>query len=213
MRHDIAQGPEMTLAAGAKFWPGDGVGFSRVGGSVGPIACRPRACIGILARMSIQIHEQLAAIGLTLPAAPRPVASYKPAITCQGMVYVSGQLPLVEGELTCRGAVPSKVDLDSAKQAACLAGLNALAAVDDVIQGDWSKVHQIVRVGVFVASDTGFDQQSKVADGVSEMLQAVLAEHAGHARAAVGVSELPLGSPVEVEMLVALTLDQTPARS
>jgi enamine deaminase RidA (YjgF/YER057c/UK114 family) len=149
----------------------------------------------------MNIHEKLAALGLTLPAAPKPVAAYVPAVRAGNLLFISGQIPTKDGKLLASGRVPSAVSLEQAQAAARQCTLNALAILDDQIGGDWSRLVRIVRVGVFVASDDTFTEQSKVANGASELLAGVLGEAGKHARVAVGVPVLPLGATVEVEFL------------
>lgn len=149
----------------------------------------------------MDIHAKLAEMGLKLPAAPKPVAAYVPSVRSGNLVYVSGQLPMSEGKLVATGAVPSQVSVEQAQAAARQCALNALAIIGDAIGGDWSKLVRIVRVGVFVASDPGFTDQPKVANGASEFFGAILGESGRHARAAVGAPSLPLGAPVEVEVV------------
>lgn len=150
----------------------------------------------------MDIHAKLATLGLKLPVAPKPVAAYVPAVRTGNLIVVAGQLPLIEGKLIATGRVPSAVTLEQAQAAARQCALNALAAVGDVIGGDWSKLVRVVRVGVFVASDNDFFEQPKVANGASELLGQVFGDAGRHARAAVGVNVLPLNAPVEVELMV-----------
>lgn len=150
----------------------------------------------------MDIHAKLATLGLKLPVAPKPVAAYVPAVRTGNLIVVAGQLPLIEGKLIATGRVPSSVSLEQAQAAARQCALNALAAVGDVIGGDWSRLVRVVRVGVFVASDNDFFEQPKVANGASELLGQVFGDAGRHARAAVGVNVLPLNAPVEVELMV-----------
>lgn len=147
------------------------------------------------------VADRLAELDLTLPEAPGPVAAYVPGVRSGNLIFISGQIPLVGGELIARGAVPSNVSLDDARDAARQCVLNGLAVVADMI-GDLELVRRIVRVGVFVASDAGFTDQPRVANGASELLEAIFGERGRHARAAVGSVALPLGATVEVEMIV-----------
>ncbi len=147
-------------------------------------------------------QDKLSQLGLTLPQAPKPVASYIPAVRSGNLVFVSGQLPFKDGSLLATGAVPSAVSIEAAQQAARQCVLNGLAVVGDQLGGDFSRVVRIVRVGVFVCSDVGFTEQPKVANGGSELLQALFGEAGRHARAAVGTNALPLGAAVEIEMVV-----------
>jgi enamine deaminase RidA (YjgF/YER057c/UK114 family) len=147
-------------------------------------------------------QDKLLQLGLTLPQAPKPVASYIPAVRSGNLVFVSGQLPFKDGALLATGAVPSVVPVEAAQQAARQCVLNGLAVVGDQLEGDFSRVVRIVRVGVFVCSDVGFTEQPKVANGGSELLQALFGEAGRHARAAVGTNALPLGASVEIELVV-----------
>lgn len=150
------------------------------------------------------IHTKLQELGLTLPAAPKPVAAYIPFVQTGNLLFVSGQLPLSEGKLIAMGIVPSQVSLETAQKAAAQCILNGLAIVGDALGGDWSRLVRIVKLGVFVASDASFTDQAKVANGASELLGSLLGEQGRHARAAVGVASLPLGAPVEVDLIVEI---------
>lgn len=147
-------------------------------------------------------HDVLARLGIALPPAPKPVASYVPAVRSGNLIYVSGQLPFSAGTLLATGPVPSKVSIEEAQKAARQCALNALSVVADQLGGDLSKVRRVVRLGVFVQSDDRFDGQPKVANGASEFMQEVFGEAGRHARAAVGANALPLDASVEVEVLV-----------
>ncbi len=149
----------------------------------------------------MNLPAKLESLGLTLPPAPKAVAAYLPAIRSGEMIIVSGQLPLEDGQLTVTGPVPSSTPLDAAQNAARRCVLNALAAVDPLIDSDWSRLVRVARVGVFVASDPTFTEQHLVANGASELLFEIFGEPGRHARAAVGVPCLPLGASVEVEFM------------
>jgi len=149
-----------------------------------------------------KIATRLEQIGVNLPAPPRPVASYVPAVRSGTLVFVSGQVPIVDGELVARGPVPSAVNPAAATAAARQCAVNALAVLASALDGDLDRVRRIVRVGVFVASDPGFHGQPQVANGASDLLVEVFGEAGRHARAAVGSVALPLGATVEVEMVV-----------
>ena len=148
------------------------------------------------------ISKRLAELGLTLPKAPKPVAAYVPAVKTGNLVYISGQVPFQDGELLAKGPIPSAVSIDQAREAARQCVLNGLAVLADALDGDLDRVRRIVRVGVFVYSDPDFTEQPKVGNGASELLQDIFGEAGRHARAGVGSVALPLGSSVEVEMLV-----------
>ncbi|WP_067864411.1 RidA family protein [Nocardia shimofusensis] len=145
-------------------------------------------------------QENLERLGVRLPAVAAPVAAYIPAVRTGSLVYTSGQLPFVDGELSAIGKVGTEVTAETAKEAARLCALNALAAVHDLISLD--EVVRIVKVVGFVASAPGFTDQPIVINGASELLGEVFGEAGVHARSAVGVAELPKNAPVEVELIV-----------
>ena len=147
--------------------------------------------------------QRLADLGLSLPAAPAPVAAYVPAVRFEDLVYTAGQLPLVNGTLRAVGKVGAEVTVDDAVQCARIATLNGLAAVVDVA-GDLDVIRRIVKVVVYVASTSGFTDQPLVANGASGLLKEIFGEAGRHARSAVGVAVLPLDAPVEVELVVAV---------
>jgi enamine deaminase RidA (YjgF/YER057c/UK114 family) len=144
-------------------------------------------------------EERLAELGLELPSAPRPVASYVPVVVSGGLAFVAGQVPLEEGRLLWSGKLGAELDVEAGSQAARRCAMQILAALREAL-GSLDRVTRIVRLGVFVASAPGFTDQPAVANGASDLLVEVFGEAGRHARAAVGVLELPLGAPVEVEL-------------
>ncbi|HEX5144560.1 MAG TPA: RidA family protein [Mycobacterium sp.] len=148
----------------------------------------------------MSVRERLTELGLELPAVAKPLAVYVPAVRTGNLVYTSGQLPLQGGELPQTGKVGAEVTLEEAKALARICALNALAAVDALVGID--SVVRIVKVVGFVASAPGFSGQPGVVNGASELFGRVFGEAGAHARSAVGVSELPLDAPVEVEIIV-----------
>lgn len=145
--------------------------------------------------------ERLAELGLTLPSDTPPLAAYVPAVRTGNLVYTSGQLPRIDGELTHIDKVGAGVTPEQAKEAAQACALNAIAAVKAEV-GDLAKVRRVVKVVGFVASVPDFTGQPGVVNGASELLGAVFGDAGVHARSAVGVAALPLDVPVEVEMIV-----------
>jgi enamine deaminase RidA (YjgF/YER057c/UK114 family) len=145
-------------------------------------------------------ESRLAALGLTLPDVTRPLAAYVPAVRTGDYVYVSGQLPVVDGQLLATGKVGAEVSAGEAAALARTCALNALAAVASVT-GGLGAIRRIVKVTGFVASAPGFTQQPQVVNGASELLIEVLGEAGRHARSAVGMAVLPLDAPVEVELI------------
>jgi len=146
-------------------------------------------------------EERIAELGLTLPEVVPPVAAYQPTVRSGAHVYVSGQLPFVDGALPATGKVGAGVSPETAKELAAVCALNAIAAVRAEV-GDLSDVVRIVKVGGFVASSPEFTGHPGVINGASELLGEVFGAAGVHARAAVGVASLPLDSPVEVDMIV-----------
>ena len=146
-------------------------------------------------------EETLAKLGYALPTPTKPVAAYVPTARTGNLVFVAGQLPFVDGKLPKAGKLGENVTVEEGQAFARQCVLNALAALKAEL-GDLARVRRVVRVGAFVASANDFTQQPQVANGASELLVGVFGEAGRHARAAVGVNVLPLGAPVEVELLV-----------
>lgn len=143
---------------------------------------------------------RLSELGIELPPVVKPLAAYVPAVRTGTLVYTAGQLPMVAGQLTVTGKVGGEVTPEVGKKLARVCALNALAAVDSLIGID--SVTRVVKVVGFVASAPGFHGQPAVINGASELFGEVFGEAGAHARSAVGVSELPLNAPVEVELIV-----------
>lgn len=149
--------------------------------------------------MSIEKH--LTELGIILPEAPRPVAAYVPAVNSGNLLFVSGQLCLVNGELLYKGRVGKEVSLEQGYEAARIAAVNFLAIVKKEL-GSLDRVKRVVKVVGYVASDPDFYDQPKVINGASELLAEVFGDQGRHARSAVGVNSLPLNTPVEIEVIV-----------
>jgi enamine deaminase RidA (YjgF/YER057c/UK114 family) len=146
---------------------------------------------------------RLTELGLELPPVAVPVAAYVPAIRVGDLVYSSGQLPSVQGELLVTGKVGAEVSAETGADCARAAVLNALAAVSEQA-GGLDEIEQVVRVVVFVASAPDFTAQPQVGNGASNLLGEIFGEAGRHARSAVGVAVLPLDAPVEVELVVQM---------
>jgi len=152
----------------------------------------------------MDVAAKLAELNIELPQPVAPIASYVPAVRTGSLLIISGQLPMADGNLLATGKVPSHVKIDAAAKAAGQCAINALAIVADHLDGDWSKLKRIVRLGVFVQSADSFSDQSIVANGASDLMVSLFGDAGKHARAAVGVNALPLNAAVEVEMTVEL---------
>lgn len=153
------------------------------------------------------VEQRLAELGIAVPEVVAPVAAYVPALRQGDLIFTSGQLPFVDGVLAATGKVgdgPDHVSAETAKDCARLCALNAIAAVKSVL-GDLDAVTQVVKVVGFVASDPSFTGQPAVINGASELLGAAFGDAGIHARSAVGVSVLPMDTPVEVEIVVSIS--------
>jgi enamine deaminase RidA (YjgF/YER057c/UK114 family) len=148
----------------------------------------------------MSVSARLEQLGVVLPQVVAPLAAYVPALRTGNLVYTAGQLPIEGGKLARTGKVGAEVGPEEAKVLARICALNALAAVDSLVGID--AVTQVVKVVGFVASAPGFNGQPGVVNGASELLAEVFGDKGAHARSAVGVSELPLDAPVEVELIV-----------
>jgi len=151
----------------------------------------------------VSIKEKISSLGLSLPTAAAPVAAYVPAVKTGNLVFTAGQLPVVDGKLPKEGKVGRDVTAEDAKELAQICALNALAAISVVT--DLDQIERVVRVGGFVNCAPGFTAIPGVINGASEFLIKIFGDVNGkHARTAVGVAELPLNAPVEVEVIVQL---------
>jgi len=147
--------------------------------------------------------ERLADLGLALPPIAAPLAAYVPAVRFGDLVFTSGQLPTVGGQLHAVGKVGTEVTVGVAIECARIAALNGLAAAA-AEAGDVDAIVRIVKVGIFVAGAADFTSQAQVGNGASQLLGDVFGDAGKHARSAVGVASLPLDAPVEVELVVAV---------
>ena len=151
----------------------------------------------------MSLKEKIESLGLTLPVAALPIAAYVPAVKTGNLVFVAGQLPLVDGKIVKEGKVGKEVTPEEAKEMAQICALNALAAI--ALVADIDQIERIVRVGGFVNGIPGFFAIPPIINGASELFIKLFGEVNGkHARTAIGVAELPLNAPVEVEVLVQL---------
>lgn len=149
-------------------------------------------------------EKKLQSLGLTLPAPPKPVATYVPAVRSGNLLFLSGMIPMVEGKMAMAGKLGKELTAEQGQQAARITLLNALAVIKAEL-GSLDQVQRIVRIGVHVASAEGFTQQPAVANGASDLLVQIFGDAGRHARLALGAAELPLGAPVELEMIIEVT--------
>jgi enamine deaminase RidA (YjgF/YER057c/UK114 family) len=149
------------------------------------------------------VSDRLQELKIALPAMSGPFGAYVPAKRVGNLMYVAGQLPMKDGKLAAIGQAPSRCGIDDARAAARQCVINALAAVK-AIAGTIDHLTGVVRVGVFVSSDSSFTEQPKVANGASELLLELFGETGKHVRAAVGVNTLPMDASVEVELIFTI---------
>ena len=147
-------------------------------------------------------EQNLKDLGLTLPPATKPVASYVPFVVTGNLVFLSGQLPLGVGELSTHvGQLGRDFSVEQGKATAQLCGLNVIAQLKEACGGDLSRVKQCVKLVVFVNSSADFIEHPQVANGASDLVKQVFGDKGQHARSAIGVSQLPRGVAVEVEAI------------
>lgn len=148
--------------------------------------------------------SRLAEQGIVLPRLTQAIGSYAPFVRDGRLLFISGQLPMREGKLTAVGTVPSLVGLEAAQAAARQCAINILAAASAACDGDLRRIAACLKLTGYVAADAGFQDHPRVINGASDLIKAVFGASGQHARAAVGVSSLPLGAPVEIEAIFAL---------
>ena len=152
-------------------------------------------------RKVMNVEKKLENLGLSLPKPPKPVAAYIPAVKTGNLIFVSGQIPVVEGKLKYKGKVGRNLSVEEGYEAAKICVLNALSIIKDMI-GSLDKVKRIVRVVGYVNCSDDFEEPHKVVNGASELLVKIFGEKGRHARLALGSNTLPLGAAIELEMIV-----------
>lgn len=150
--------------------------------------------------MTANVRARIAELGYELPDASPPGGAYVPAVRTGNLVYVAGQVPMIDGKLAASGKVGAAISPDDAYELCRRCALSAIAAIGQIV--DLESITRIVKVSGFVASADGFTGQPAVVNGASDLFVAVFGEAGRHARTSIGVPELPLGAPVEVEVVV-----------
>ncbi|MEE8111086.1 MAG: RidA family protein [bacterium] len=150
------------------------------------------------------VDARLRELGIDLPVPPPPVGAYVAARRSGNLLFISGQIPVAEGKPQFQGKVGSDLTVEEGKEAARLSAINALAQIRKAL-GGWDRFEGFVRVSGYIASGEGFTGQAQVMDGASELFVQVFGEDGNHARLAMGVSELPLGVPVELEVIAEVS--------
>jgi enamine deaminase RidA (YjgF/YER057c/UK114 family) len=149
----------------------------------------------------VSFEARIRELGITLPETPKPVANYVPAVKVGNLIFASGQTPTVAGRLVMKGKLGRELSVEQGQEAARVALLNILAAVSSSA-GTLDAIKRIVKLNGWVASAEGFVNQPQVVNGASLLLEEIFGDAGKHARAAIGVAELPSGAPVELELIV-----------
>jgi enamine deaminase RidA (YjgF/YER057c/UK114 family) len=149
--------------------------------------------------MSGHIDARLKEHGIELPQVSPPQGAYVPYVISGNLVFLAGQIPMLNGEIQLKGKLGDDVSLEDGQKAARICGLNLIAQLRQAVGGDLDRVVRVVKLTGFVNSTPDYEAQPKVVNGVSDLMSEAFGERGAHARAAVGVSSLPLGVPVEVE--------------
>jgi len=150
------------------------------------------------------VEERLKELGIEIADIPKPLGSYKPCVRTSNLLYISGQLPVMSGELLYEGKIGNELKIEEGKEAARVAAINCISVLKNEV-GDLDKVERIVRVTGYISSASGFTGQANVLNGASDLFYDVFGQKGIHSRVAVGVFELPLGSPVEIELIAEVS--------
>ena len=154
--------------------------------------------------MGTSVHERLNSLNITLPDLTSPAANYLPFVNLNGLVYISGQLPIQHGEIAFTGKVGKTLRIEQGQQAARICTLHLLSQLNQACDGDLDRVQQCIRLAGFVCCEDDFTQHSMVMNGASDLMCELFQKRGKHARVAVGVNSLPLGAAVEVEGLFSI---------
>lgn len=154
--------------------------------------------------MSAEINARLEALSISLPEAAAPAANYVSYTISGNLLYISGQLPMEDGNLVAKGHLGSTVSLENGQQAAKVCAINIIAQAKAALDGDLGRVRRILRINGFVASTPDFTDQHLVINGASDLLAGVFAQAGKHSRAAVGMAALPLGAAVEIDAILEI---------
>ncbi len=151
--------------------------------------------------MKSNVYNNLDINGIKISKPPSPQGSYVPWLISGNFVYLSGQIPIVDGYLKYKGSVPNKVTIDQAIDAARICAINLLNQLNVACENDLNKIKRIIKLTGYVASSENFQEHPKVINGASDLFKSIFKENGNHTRAAIGCSSLPLGAPVEVDAI------------
>jgi enamine deaminase RidA (YjgF/YER057c/UK114 family) len=156
----------------------------------------------------INIEENLRKYNITIPKANKPVANYSPYVKTEKLIFISGQIPITDGNMLFTGKVNKDVEISSAVKAAELCMLNSFAILKDAVQSNLNLVNKCVKINVFINSDDSFVNQPEVADGASNLITKIMSPNSDHARSAVSVNSLPKNATVEIDSVFEITFER-----
>ena len=156
----------------------------------------------------INIEENLRKYNITIPKANKPVANYSPYVKTEKLIFISGQIPITDGNMLFTGKVNKDVEISSAVKAAELCMLNSFAILKDAVQNNLNLVNKCVKINVFINSDDSFLNQPEVADGASNLITKIMSPNSNHARSAVSVNSLPKNATVEIDSVFEIAFER-----
>ena len=156
----------------------------------------------------LNIEENLRKYNITIPKANKPVANYSPYVKTEKLIFISGQIPITDGNMLFTGKVNKDVEISSAVKAAELCMLNSFAILKDAVQNNLNLVNKCVKINVFINSDDSFVNQPEVADGASNLITKIMSPNSDHARSAVSVNSLPKNATVEIDSVFEIAFER-----
>ena len=156
----------------------------------------------------LNIEENLRKYNITIPKANKPVANYSPYVKTEKLIFISGQIPITDGNMLFTGKVNKDVEISSAVKAAELCMLNSFAILKDALQNNLNLVNKCVKINVFINSDDSFLNQPEVADGASNLITKIMSPNSNHARSAVSVNSLPKNATVEIDSVFEIAFER-----
>ena len=156
----------------------------------------------------LNIEENLRKYNITIPKANKPVANYSPYVKTEKLIFISGQIPITDGNMLFTGKVNKDVEISSAIKAAELCMLNSFAILKDAVQNNLNLVNKCVKINVFINSDDSFVNQPEVADGASNLITKIMSPNSDHARSAVSVNSLPKNATVEIDSVFEIAFER-----
>ena len=156
----------------------------------------------------LNIEENLRKYNITIPKANKPVANYSPYVKTEKLIFISGQIPITDGNMLFTGKVNKDLEISSAVKAAELCMLNSFAILKDAVQNNLNLVNKCVKINVFINSDDSFVNQPEVADGASNLITKIMSPNSNHARSAVSVNSLPKNATVEIDSVFEIAFEK-----